>query len=284
MKLIQSQVKNLGDDFLVRRILPSVDARHAGPFVFVDHFGPTPIRTGDELSVRSHPHIGLATISYLYSGTILHRDSLGTEELIRPFEVNWMTAGNGIVHSERSRKSEGSDSLEGIQTWVALPKEAEDMDPEFFHYSANEIPELKGDKFILRLLAGNFLGLQSPVKVYSPLFYSDLEAKAGAKIDWSAPKDWESAVYLAQGSMSSGDKKFKIGEMAFYQPGESINLEFSEDSRCVALGGLPHPEPRHLYWNFVSSSKEAIEDAKVRWYEDRFPKVPNETDRIPLPG
>jgi redox-sensitive bicupin YhaK (pirin superfamily) len=283
MKVIQSHKKDLGDQFLVRRILPSIQARNVGPFVFLDHFGPVPLKTGEELVVRPHPHIGLATITYLYSGAILHRDSLGTEGMIRPREVNWMTAGHGIVHSERSKKEPGEERLEGIQAWVALPKDSEEVDPEFFHYPDSDIPTYQGLAFNIHLIAGNWLEMKSPVKTYSPLFYSDFESSTDCQVELSVNDDWESAVYLSQGGIHTEEGKIEIGQMLFFSPGENIRFEAEGKTRAVILGGLPHSEKRHLFWNFVSSSEEKIQEAKKRWEDDLFPKVPNEMDRIPLP-
>ncbi|EMY77214.1 pirin family protein [Leptospira weilii serovar Ranarum str. ICFT] len=283
MKIIAAIIKDLGDNFRVRRILPSVEVRHVGPFVFVDHMGPVPIQTGKELTVRSHPHIGLATITYLYDGIVLHRDSIGSETPIRPYEVNWMTAGSGIAHSERSQLDPQYSILEGIQTWVALPKESEEVKPEFFHLDRTDIPVIAGDGWELRLAAGEFLDKRSPVKVYSPLFYADLDARPGAKGEWKIPSDQESALYVARGSLEIQGQKILEGQMAVFCPGERISFTSEAGSRSILLGGVPFPERRYLWWNFVSTSLERIERAKLEWKEERFPSVPGETERIPLP-
>ncbi|ASV11036.1 pirin family protein [Leptospira santarosai] len=283
MKIISAVIKELGDNFRVRRILPSIEARQVGPFVFVDHLGPVPIQTGKELTVRSHPHIGLATITYLYDGVILHRDSLGSEIPIRPYEVNWMTAGSGIVHSERSQLDPRYSVLEGIQTWVALPKKSEEVDAEFFHLDRKDIPVISGNGWEIRLLAGEFLGKRSPVNVYSSLFYADLDAQAGAFGEWNIPSDQESALYVARGSLEIRGKKIQVGQMAVFNSGETISFSSSEGSRAILLGGVPFPEHRYLWWNFVSTSLERIERAKLEWKEERFAIVSGETERIPLP-
>lgn len=283
MKIISAVIKELGDNFRVRRILPSIEARHVGPFVFVDHMGPVPIQTGKELTVRSHPHIGLATITYLYDGVILHRDSIGSEMPIRPYEVNWMTAGSGIAHSERSQLDSQYSILEGIQTWVALPKESEEVSAEFFHLDQKDIPVIKGESWELRLIAGEFLGKRSPVKVYSSLFYADLNVEPGAKGEWNIPGDQESALYVARGSLEIRDQKIQVGQMAVFNSGETISFSSTQGGRSILLGGIPFPERRYLWWNFVSTSPERIEKAKLEWKEERFPKVPGETERIPLP-
>ncbi|MBW0435981.1 pirin family protein [Leptospira yasudae] len=283
MKLISGHLKDLGDNFRVRRILPSIEARHVGPFVFVDHMGPVPIQTGKELSVRPHPHIGLATITYLYDGVIFHRDSIGSQVPIRPYEVNWMTAGSGISHSERSQVDSEHSSLEGIQTWVALPKEFEEVDAEFFHLDRKEIPVIEGESWTLRLAAGEFLGKRSPVKIYSPLFYADLDARPGAKGEWHIPEGQESGLYVARGSLEIQGQTVQVGQMAVFAPGETITFSSSEGSRAILMGGVPFPEPRYLWWNFVSTSLERIERAKKEWKDETFPAVPGETERIPLP-
>ncbi|ALO24794.1 MULTISPECIES: pirin family protein [Leptospira] len=283
MKIISAVIKELGDNFRVRRILPSIEARHVGPFVFVDHMGPVPIQTGKELTVRSHPHIGLATITYLYDGVILHRDSIGSEMPIRPYEVNWMTAGSGIAHSERSQLDSQYSILEGIQTWVALPKESEEVSAEFFHLDQKDIPVIEGESWELRLIAGEFLGKRSPVKVYSSLFYADLDVEPGAKGEWNIPGDQESALYVARGSLEIRDQKIQVGQMAVFNSGETISFSSTQGGRSILLGGIPFPERRYLWWNFVSTSPERIEKAKLEWKEERFPKVPGETERIPLP-
>ncbi|EKO50663.1 pirin family protein [Leptospira kirschneri str. 200803703] len=283
MKVISAVIKDLGENFRVRRILPSIEARHVGPFVFVDHMGPVSIQTGKELTVRSHPHIGLATITYLYDGVILHRDSIGTEMKIRPYEVNWMTAGSGIAHSERSQLDLQYPILEGIQTWVALPKESEEVEPEFFHLDKNEIPVISEKDWELRLAAGEFLGKRSPVKVYSTLFYADLEVRAGGEGKWNIPNDQESALYVARGSLEVQGQKIQMGNMAVFDLGETVSFYSEEGSRSILLGGVPFPERRYLWWNFVSTSLERIEKAKLEWKQERFPAVPGETERIPLP-
>ncbi|XMT31564.1 pirin family protein [Leptospira interrogans] len=283
MKIISAITKDLGENFQVRRILPSIKARYVGPFVFVDHMGPVSIQTGKELTVRSHPHIGLATITYLYDGVILHRDSIGSEMKICPYEVNWMTAGSGIAHSERSQLDLQYSILEGIQTWVALPKESEEVEPEFFHLNRNEIPVISEKGWELRLIAGEFLGKRSPVKVYSKLFYADLEVQSGGEGKWNISSDQESALYVARGSLEVQGQKIQMGNMAVFDLGETISFYSEEGSRSILLGGVPFPERRHLWWNFVSTSLERIEKAKLEWKQERFPEVPGETERIPLP-
>lgn len=281
--LIAGKLKDLGDGFQVLRILPHIDARTIGPFVFVDHFGPSEIRTGDEMSVRPHPHIGLSTITYLYDGLARHRDSLGTELVIRPGEVNWMTAGRGIVHSEHSLFDADFPRLEGIQTWVALPVSREETPPAFDHYDAASIPEIAGQNFTIRLIAGKLLGKTSPIKIHSPLFYADLETNAAAEIEIDFPAGQDAALYVSKGSFSVADLTAQAGSMIVLEPGLRVKIRSSSAARAVLLGGEKFSEPRHLWWNFVSSSKERIELAKGAWKANAMGIVAGETDRIPLP-
>jgi redox-sensitive bicupin YhaK (pirin superfamily) len=281
--VIQGKLKDLGDGFHVLRILPHIDARAIGPFVFVDHFGPAPIKTGDELSVRPHPHIGLATVTYLYDGLILHKDSVGSEELIRPGEVNWMTAGRGIVHSEHSRRDEVQKQIEGIQTWVALPLEHEETEPIFEHYGADVLPETKGSGWVLRLVAGTLMGKTSPVKILSPLFYADLELTAGATANLEFPAGQQAALYVARGSVTAAGETADVGKMIVFSDGEKVAVHAPTGARVVLLGGERLKEPRHLWWNFVSTSKERLEKAKADWKANTMGLVAGESDRIPLP-
>lgn len=281
---LKGQSKDLGDNFTIRRVLPAMEKRSVGPFVFFDHFGPVPVVTGEELVVRAHPHIGLATITFLYDGVITHRDSLKVEMDIKPHETNWMVAGSGIVHSERSKFDAKYEVLEGIQTWIALPKEKEEIDPSFEHFSESEIPVLKKDGLIFRLLGGNFLGLHSPATVNSPLFYADIEMKPEAEaVNWILSDTEEAGLYVSRGSIESNGESYAVGSMVLFEKGTAVSFKAKQNSRLMLLGGEPLNEKRHLYWNFVSTSQVTIERAKERWAKDEFPKVPNETDRIPLP-
>ena len=280
---ISGKVKDLGDGFNVVRILPHIDARAVGPFVFVDHFGPAPIKTGHELSVRPHPHIGLSTVTYLYDGVIFHKDSIGSEELIQPDEVNWMTAGRGIVHSEHSRMDGRYSFIEGIQTWVALPAAHEETEPAFEHYAADVLPLLKGSGWKMRLIAGSLMGKTSPVKTLSPLFYADLELEAGSTAPLDFPPGEQAALYVARGAVTAADQSAKVGEMIVFAEGEKVTVTAEGAARVVLLGGEKLSEPRHLWWNFVSTSKDRIEKAKADWRANTMGTVKGETDRIPLP-
>lgn len=281
---LKGHSKDLGDNFIIRRVLPAMEKRSVGPFVFYDHFGPVPVVTGEELVVRAHPHIGLATITFLYDGVITHRDSLKVEMDIRPHETNWMVAGSGIVHSERSKFDPKYEVLEGIQTWIALPKEKEGIDPSFEHFSESEIPVLRKDGLVFRLLGGSFLGLQSPATVHSPLFYADIEIKHEAEeVNWILSDKEEAGLYVSRGSIESNGESYAVGSMVLFEKGTAVTFKAKQNSRLMLLGGEPLTEKRHLFWNFVSTSQDTIERAKERWAKDEFPKVPKETDRIPLP-
>lgn len=282
--MIKGNSKDLGDGFKVLRILPHLEARSVGPFVFVDHFGPAPLKSGHELSVRPHPHIGLATVTYLYDGLILHKDSLGSKELIRPGEVNWMTAGRGIVHSEHSKLDAAYSQIEGIQTWVALPTAHEEAEPAFEHYAADVIPEIPSSAGIIRVIAGTLMGKTSPVKILSPLFYADLEMKTGAEMKVDFPQNQEAAIYVSRGALNCGGETVGVGQMLVVNPGESVQLSSASGARAILLGGEKLPEQRHLWWNFVSSSRERIEKAKADWQANAMGVVAGESDRIPLPG
>lgn len=273
--------KDLGEGFKVRRTLPQVKRRMVGPFIFWDHMGPVELKSGDELTVRAHPHIGLATITYLFSGEIMHRDSLGNELSIRPGEVNWMTAGKGIVHSERSFKGDW-ETLEGIQVWVALPRDSEDCAPNFYHIKENELPVIECGDVKFTLIAGKALDRESPVPVYSPLFYLSSKVSKGSKLRFQVPMGQEGAIYVAHGRLSGAAGELS-GAMEIYESSEIMEYHALEDSIVMILGGEAFSEARHMWWNFVSSDKEKIEAAKIRWNEQKFDPVINEDEWIALP-
>ncbi|CAO3437328.1 pirin family protein [Azospirillum doebereinerae] len=268
----------------VRRALPSAQRRMVGPFVFLDQMGPALLRAGSGLDVRPHPHIGLATVTYLFDGEILHRDSLGTVRTIRPGAVNWMTAGSGIVHSERTpAQSRGVDNpLAGIQMWVALPKPLEETAPAFVHHPAGDLPVAEGEGKRVRLIAGDMYGLRSPVSTLSPMFYADAALDPGARLDLPAEHE-ERAVYIAAGRVKVAGDGFDAGRLLVFRPGDAIVLTAIEASRVLLLGGEPLDGPRRMWWNFVSSSQDRIEQAKEDWRAGRFTPVPDEGESIPLP-
>ncbi|MGN6124186.1 MAG: pirin family protein [Sphingomonas oligoaromativorans] len=285
--VILPPVRDLGDGFTVRRALPSAHRRMVGPFIFLDQMGPAAFTGGEGLDVRPHPHIGLATVTYLLDGEIMHRDSVGSVQAIRPGEVNWMTAGSGIVHSERTRpelRAKGS-SLFGLQTWVALPRAHEETAPSFAHYKADEIPATEADGVTLTLIAGRSDGLASPVKTFSDMVYADILLEAGARYQLKA-EHVERAIYVVEGAISVEGQSggFATGELVVFRPGAEIVLRAHDGAaRLMLVGGEPFPEKRNIYWNFVSSDADRIEQAKEDWRAQRFAAVPGEPDYIPLP-
>jgi redox-sensitive bicupin YhaK (pirin superfamily) len=285
--IVVPRTHDLGDGFEVRRALPHRDRRMVGPFVFLDQMGPHVFQPGRGIDVRPHPHIGLSTVTYLLEGEISHRDSLGTVQDIKPGEVNWMTAGKGIVHSERTGpglRAAGS-VLSGLQCWVALPKAKEEKDPSFSHTGADQLPVIEGEGVTARIIAGGYFGKRSPVPVESPMFYVDLALQAGARL--TLPAEYpEQALYVVDGSLDLGrDGEFGAGQLLVLKPGASVTLGAggSAGARVMLLGGEPMDGPRYLTWNFVSSSSDRIEQAKEDWRAMRFDRVPGETEFIPLP-
>ena len=285
--VILPPLRDLGDGFTVRRALPSPHRRMVGPFIFFDQMGPVAFGPGEGLDVRPHPHIGLATVTYLLEGEILHRDSLGSVQPIRPGEVNWMTAGRGIVHSERTgpdvRASGGA--LFGIQTWVALPERHEESDPSFSHHKASEIPSIEAEGVVLTLIAGTAHGLRSPVPTFSDMVYADIRLGAGAR--YRPPAEHvERAIYVISGAIAvEGQQgRFEANELVLLKPGAELALiAEGGPARIMLAGGEPFGEKRNIYWNFVSSRPERIEQAKQDWRANRFPHVPEESEWIPLP-
>ena len=285
--VILPPVRDLGDGFQVRRALPSPQRRMVGPFIFFDQMGPTAFGPGEGLDVRPHPHIGLATVTYLLEGEILHRDSLGSVQAIRPGAVNWMTAGSGIVHSERSapgmRASGGP--LFGLQTWVALPTKDEEAAPAFAHHPAETIPNTEGDGTRLTLIVGTADGLRSPVESFSDIVYADIALEAGARYRVS-PEHVERALYVISGRIEVEGQQggFDAHQFVILKPGAEVVVRAADGpARLMLAGGEPLPEKRNIFWNFVSSRADRIEQAKDDWREGRFAKVPDESEFIPLP-
>ncbi|HET9530553.1 MAG TPA: pirin family protein [Blastocatellia bacterium] len=286
--VIVTRTRHLVGGFKVRRALPSAKRRMIGPFIFLDQMGPEVLRANRGLDVAPHPHIGLATVTYLFEGELLHRDSLGTIQPIRPGEVNWMTAGSGIAHSERTpQEMRGTGSqLFGIQSWVALPRQDEEADPAFAHHAAGELPVVEGEGKRVRLIAGSLYGMRSPVETMSEMLYADVLLESGTHLPIPAGYE-ERAVYVVEGTielMTEGGS-FSEGQLLVFKPGEDILLRAvgSSPARAMLLGGEPMDGPRHIWWNFVSSSKDRIEQAKEEWKAGRFAPVPDETEFIPLP-
>ena len=281
--VIVPRARDLGG-FAVRRALPSVQKQMVGPFIFFDQMGPAEFIIGKGLDVRPHPHIGLATVTYLFEGEILHRDSLGTLQPIRPGDVNWMTAGSGIAHSERSPQSERAQGghLFGIQAWVALPATAEETAPDFAHHARDALPVVAGEGKEVRLITGSLYGERSPVPTFSEMFYADARLEAGARLPLPAEHE-ERAVYVVGGEVEVAGDRFGEGQLLVFRPGDAITLTASGPARLLLLGGEPMDGPRHIWWNFVSSRQDRIEQAKADWRAGRFAAVPGETEFIPLP-
>ena len=271
--------------FAVRRALPHVNRRMVGPFIFFDHFGPAEFRAGQGIDVRPHPHIGLATVTFLFDGEIIHRDSLGTDAAIRPGEVNWMSAGRGIVHSERTAPEHRRDGepIHGLQCWVALPAAQEESAPAFFHHDSAALPLVSEEGKTVRVVAGSVYGAHSPVATASQTLFADVSLAAGAALPVDADTE-ERAVYLISGEVDIAGDRFAAGRLLVFRPGDRITVTAVSDAHLVLLGGAAMDGPRHIWWNFVSSRKERIEQAKVDWKLARFDIVPgDDKEFIPLP-
>jgi redox-sensitive bicupin YhaK (pirin superfamily) len=283
LQVIDARERDLGG-FVVRRVLPFESRQMVGPFIFFDHLGPTQFAPGSGIDVRPHPHIALATVTYLFAGSLEHRDSLGTVREIRPGDVNWMSAGSGIAHSERTaREARASGGLvHGIQSWVALPDGHEDGEPTFVHYPAATLPKRVADGIELTVIAGAAFGLRSPVLTMWPTLYVHAQIADGATLE-VPPDHAERAVYVVDGALTIDGISVTPGHLAVLESGTTSVLRAMGDARAMLLGGQRFPTPRHIWWNFVSSSQERIERAKERWQRRQFPAVPGETEFIPLP-
>lgn len=281
--IIEGQLKDLGG-FSVRRILPNARQRMVGPWIFFDHMGPAEFKSGEGINVRPHPHINLATVTYLFEGEILHRDSLGNHQLIRPSEINLMVAAKGITHSERERDETRNTvhKQHGLQLWHALPEKDEEIDPEFYHYSYTDLPVMTVDGVPVRVLMGSAYGVTSPVISFSEILY--IEAQLRPNQILPLPQATEAAIYVVEGKVSiQGNELQQYQMMTMDNSGEST-VTATQESRIVVIGGEPLGE-RHIYWNFASSRKERIEKAKQDWREGRFAKVKgDEKEFIPLPS
>ncbi|WP_413569878.1 pirin family protein [Bdellovibrio sp. HCB117] len=268
----------------VHRLMPYAKKRMIGPFIFFDYFPATDFPAGEGMEVRPHPHIGLSTLSYLLEGAVLHHDSLGHKQLLAPGDVNWMTAGKGISHSERvpPELHGKAHRLHLLQFWVALPLAEEDREPSFKHHAASDIPRFQVGDADVRLVAGSAFGKTSPVDVYSKLFFMDVQLKKGGTFEFD-PGSQELAFFIIKGKLSLGEKEIGPDDFVILEHDSSLKITATEDTQVVVLGGDSFPEPRHIYWNYVSSSKEKIEKAKQAWMDGSFPQVPGEPDIIPLP-
>jgi redox-sensitive bicupin YhaK (pirin superfamily) len=281
--VVVPRTRDLGG-FEVRRVLPSAQRRMVGPFVFLDQMGPAAFEPGQGIDVRPHPHIGLATVTYLFDGEIVHRDSLGTKQTIVPGEVNWMTAGRGIVHSERSdaERRKRRDTMFGLQIWVALPKRHEEAAPSFAHHSVSALPTVEDAGKRIRVVVGAAYGQTSPVETFSEMFYADAILQKGALLPIDAPHE-ERAAYLVEGEVEIDGQVYEPGRLLVFAPGAKPTIRAKSSAHFVLIGGEPMDGPRHLWWNFVSSSEDRIEQAKRDWKANNFAAVPGETEFIPLP-
>ncbi|MCW5604964.1 MAG: pirin family protein [Burkholderiales bacterium] len=283
MALLKPHVKDIGG-LEVRRLLPGHPHKMVGPFVFFDHMGPADFAPGHGIDVRPHPHIGLATVTYLFEGAIMHRDSLGFVQRIEPGAVNWMTAGEGIVHSERTAPEDRKTGsrLHGIQTWVALPKTHEQTVPTFSHHPKESLPVITQTGVAMHLIVGSAFGRKAPTPAFSEIFYLAAEMDAEATFDLPPEYD-ERAVYIVEGKVRIAGSPVAPLHLAVLPPGEPVRIEAASAARLMMLGGAKMDGDRIIWWNFVASSRELIEDAKTRWREQRFAPVPGETELIPLP-
>ena len=285
---ITGKAHDLGDGFFVTRLLPQVQRRSIGPFVFFDYFGPVTFAPGKGIDVRPHPHIGLATITYLFDGSQMHRDTVGSVQEIRPGDVNWMTAGRGIAHSERTGDDvrAAGHRMHAIQSWIGPPQADEEAPPSFQHFARADLPAREEKGVTLRLIAGEAFGLKSPVKNFSPIFYADARFEAGGALHYPAEHE-ERALLIIEGEVHIGVEEIEVhgpGAMLALEPGEEVTLYTDAPARVMLLGGAPLDGPRHIWWNFVSSDKERIERAKQEWKDGKFGTIPGDDQEfIPLP-
>ncbi len=280
---IHSREADIGS-LKVHRLLPWRERRMVGPFIFLDHMGPASFSGGQGMDVLPHPHIGLSTVTYLFEGDVVHRDTLGSTQHIKPGDINLMTAARGIAHSERTGPETKAHPhrIHGLQSWVALPKEQEEQAPEFNHYAQENIPEVRERGVILKVAAGEAYGVKSPVKTYSPLFYVDAFLDAGSTLE-IPPAYAERALYLIEGTLRIGGQSISAPVFPVFSPGKVV-IEAVTPAHVILLGGDPLPEPRYIWWNFVSSSKDRIEQAKEDWKAQKFGKIPgDEKEFVPLP-
>lgn len=281
--VIESRAKDLAG-MPIERVLPWAKKRMVGPFIFLDHMGPAHFDEFHNMTVNAHPHIGLSTLTYLFQGRIHHKDSLGSSIVIIPGEVNWMTAGRGISHSEKTPKEDiGKPSdLHGLQFWVALPDHLEDCPPSFFNFKKNEIPNIKNSQCDIDVVVGEYQGQRSPVKSFSPMIFLNIKTNQDFVFEYQN-KEFEYALYLIEGSLEVEGASYSNHEMVVFKKGPPISVKISKGTHCVFIGGEAFPNPKFIWWNFVSSSKEKMTKAKESWNAGNFPQVPEEVERIMAP-
>ncbi len=282
--IIEERPSDIGN-FMVGRLLPFREKRMVGPFSFIDHMGPAAMNDHQNIDIPPHPHIGLSTLTYLFEGSIMHKDGLGTAIEIKPGQVNWMTAGSGIAHSERTPEylRHSDKMLHGLQIWVALPKHLEQMEPEFFHADAHELPAWESDDVHYKLIAGNAFGRQSPIPVYSPLYLIEIKSKSAKTLQIGTELFGESGIYILEGGITSEGNTFGPKQLLVAKDSSLCEFTIQENTTIYIFGGEPFPEERFIYWNFVSSDRSLIELAKQRWLDQGFDPVPGETEFVPLP-
>lgn len=283
--LVDERQTDLGN-FMVGRLLPIREKRQVGPFTFIDHMGPAVLGDGKYVDVNQHPHIGLSTLTYLFEGEIEHKDSTGASQIIEPGDVGFMTSGSGCSHTERTpnfRRTKEIFTMHGYQIWVALPKELEEIEPNFTFYKANEIPQWEDNGVNYKLVAGEAFGKKAPLKGYSPLFMVDIETRESTTIDLGGKISGEVAFVIVKGSIIDGDKTVEAGQMLISKTKNHCKLTLAPNTQILLFGGEPLPEEHFLMWNFVSHSKERLKLAKKEWQAKKFPKVPNDDTYIPFP-
>lgn len=282
--IFEEKAADIGN-FLVGRLLPFRQKRSIGPFVFIDHMGPAHMTADENLDVGPHPHIGLSTLTFLFEGAVAHKDSLGNDIVIEPGAVNWMTAGKGVVHSERTPDylRTVNKTMHGLQIWIALPKNLEDMEPNFVHIEAKDLPTWKEGAADFKLIAGEFEDKKSGVPVYSKLYMIEIKAHENMTVNLHDRLYGESGLYILEGEVSTNESAFGEKQILITKDTHLCTFDIKAGSTIYLFGGEPFPEERFIYWNFVSSSREKIEEAKLKWQAREFPKVPGETDFVPLP-
>lgn len=283
--IIPEKAASIGS-FMVGRLLPFIDKRHVGPFVFIDHMGPVAISEEQNVDVPPHPHIGLSTLTFLFEGAIMHRDSTGAVAEIKPGAVNWMTAGKGVVHSERrpERLKNKAYTLHGLQIWIALPKELEQIEPSFVHVEESELPTWEQDNLQIKLIAGSAFGKESPVPVYSKLYFIEIKSETTQHVKIGEHLYGESGLYILNGSINAEGTSFGTKQLLVAHDSKLCEFEIEAGTTLYIFGGEELPEPRHINWNFVSSDKETINQAREDWKAQSFPKIPgDDIEFVPLP-
>ncbi|MFL9483202.1 pirin family protein [Chitinophagaceae bacterium LWZ2-11] len=282
--IIEERPRDIGN-FMVGRLLPFHSKRMVGPFIFIDHMGPVNMNDHQNMDVPPHPHIGLSTLTYLFEGNIMHKDGLGTEVEIKPGQVNWMTAGKGIVHSERTPEylRHSDKAMHGLQIWVALPKELEQMDPTFSHTEEEDLPHWKDGDVSYKLIAGSLSGKQSPVPVYSPLYFLEVKTNTKQSIKLGSELYGEAGLYILNGKVTIEGNPYEPKELLVAKDTKLCEFEMDANSTVYIFGGEPLPEERHIYWNFVATTRELIEEAKQKWRDQAYAPVAGETEFVPLP-